>query len=367
MVPAAAETVDNRAIDTQLASRSGRFTLPAGTTSTGQEAAVDGMFLIRSALNDKGFSPQSIDIILKSWRDSTKKQYLTYVHKWIQFCNMHNLNIFTADIAHILVFLTDLVNTGLTYSANNTARSALSSFLGITVDKPVGTDALVVRFMKGVARDRPSLPRYNCIWDVNVVLNMFRKQPLAEFLSLYDLTLRTVTLLALVSAQRTQSIHLLDTECMTVSKDKYVFHLHGDFKQARLGHEHFDVVLHAFDRDITICIFNTLSIYLTKTRDLRLSSKLFVSTVQPHKQVSKDTISRWIKATKMAGVDVTVFKPHSTRAAATSAASRKGVQISEILNVAGWSNATTFARFYNKPLSDTECSSTRFAESLLQT
>ena len=135
--------------------------------------------------------------------------------------------------------------------------------------------------MKGVARDRPSLPRYNCIWDVNVVLNMFRKQPLAEFLSLYDLTLRTVTLLALVSAQRTQSIHLLDTECMTVSKDKYVFHLRGDFKQARLGHEHFDVVLHAFDRDIRICIFNTLSIYLTKTTDLRQSSKLFVSTVQP--------------------------------------------------------------------------------------
>ncbi|KAI0243433.1 hypothetical protein LSAT2_009752, partial [Lamellibrachia satsuma] len=101
-------------------------------------------------------------------------------------------------------------NTGLTYSAINTARSALSSFLGITVDKPVGTDALVVRFMKGVARDRPSLPRYNCIWDVNVVLNMFRKQPLAEFISLYDLTLRTVTLLALVSAQRTQSIQLLD-------------------------------------------------------------------------------------------------------------------------------------------------------------
>ena len=100
-----------------------------GQHPLGQEAAVDGMFLIRSALNDKGFSLQSIDIILKSWRDSTKKQYLTYVHKWIQFCNMHNLNIFTADIAHILGFLTDLVNTGLTYSAINTARSALSSFL----------------------------------------------------------------------------------------------------------------------------------------------------------------------------------------------------------------------------------------------
>ena len=40
-----------------------------------------------------------------------------------------------------------------------------------------------------MSRNRPSTPRYNCIWDVDVVLNMFRKQPLAEYLSLYDLTL----------------------------------------------------------------------------------------------------------------------------------------------------------------------------------
>ena len=40
-----------------------------------------------------------------------------------------------------------------------------------------------------------------------MVLDMFRMQPLAEFLSLYDLTLRTVILLALVSAQRCQTLH----------------------------------------------------------------------------------------------------------------------------------------------------------------
>ena len=34
-----------------------------------------------------------------------------------------------------------------------------------------------------VSRNRPSTPRYSCIWDVDVVLNMFRKQPLAEYLS----------------------------------------------------------------------------------------------------------------------------------------------------------------------------------------
>ena len=41
---------------------------------------------------------------------------------------------------------------------------------------------------------------------------------------------------------------------------------------------------------------------------------------------------------------------YCTRAAATSTAHRKGVTIASILQVAGWSNVQTFAKFYNKPL-----------------
>ena len=96
--------------------------------------------------------------------------------------------------------------------------------------EPVGSHSLVVAFMKGVARTRPALPRYHCIWDVNVVLDMFRMQPLVEFLSLYDLTLRTVTLLALVSAQCCQTSHMLDLEYMVASDDSYSFTVHSDFK-----------------------------------------------------------------------------------------------------------------------------------------
>ena len=120
--------------------------------------------------------------------------------------------------------------------------------------------------MKGVASCRPSAPRYNCIWHVNVVLNIFRQQPLVEYLSLYDLSLRTVTLLALVSAQRGHSLHLLDINCRTKMNDKFVFHLHGLFKQSRLGHEHLDVVLQAFPSDRRVCIVHTLSAYLARTR-----------------------------------------------------------------------------------------------------
>ena len=261
------------------------------------------------------------------------------------------MNVFTKDVSQILRFLNVLYDDGLMYSAINTARSALSAFLGVTDKDPLGAHPLIIRFMKGISRSRPTLPRYNYIWDVKDVLDVFRQQPLVEYLSFYDLTLRTVTLLALVSAQRCQSIHMLDIDNMQATSDKYIFQLHGRFKHARLGHETMTVVLPAFKDDIRLCIVHTLSVYLSRSEHLRNSSQLFVSTVRPHKAVTKDTIARWIKVTlRLAGIDVDIFKPHSTRAAATSAAQRKGVQIADILKVAGWSNEKTFATFYNKPL-----------------
>ena len=59
-----------------------------------------------------------------------------------------------------------------------------------------------------------------------------------------------------------------------------------------------------------------------------------------------------------AGIDVTVFKPHSTRAAA-SAAKEKDIPLETIMKAAGWSSAKTFSSFYDKPIvSDSKVSLT---------
>ena len=49
-----------------------------------------------------------------------------------------------------------------------------------------------------------------------------------------------------------------------------------------------------------------------------------------------------------AGIDVNIFSAGSTRAAAGSKADRKGVSMDTILKKGGWSQASTFGRFYNK-------------------
>jgi hypothetical protein len=67
--------------------------------------------------------------------------------------------------------------------------------------------------------------------------------------------------------------------------------------------------------------------------------------------VGRETLSRWIgKTLKDAGIDTHTFKTHSTRAASTSKMKAVGVPIDDILKCGGWSNAKTFARFYDRPI-----------------
>ena len=51
-----------------------------------------------------------------------------------------------------------------------------------------------------------------------------------------------------------------------------------------------------------------------------------------------------------AGIDTNVFKAHSTRGACTSKANKFGLSVDQIMKKASWKSATTFQRFYNKPI-----------------
>jgi len=61
--------------------------------------------------------------------------------------------------------------------------------------------------------------------------------------------------------------------------------------------------------------------YLTRTkfaRETRSCSQLLLSYVKPFGLVSRDTISRWVKfVLQSSGINVNIFKPHSTRSAST--------------------------------------------------
>ena len=111
------------------------------------------------------------------------------------------------------------------------------------------------------------------------------------------------------------------------------------------------MLLQAYPADQSLCVFTHLKEYLQRTKLLRgTGTKLFISHAKPHHRSSRDTISRWIRSVRAeAGVDVTTFKPHSTRATAASKAKNASAPVKEILDTADWSSERTFDPFYNKP------------------
>lgn len=108
-----------------------------------------------------------------------------------------------------------------------------------------------------------------------------------------------------------------------------------------------------FQQNPVLCVATILKEYIDRTASLREPDNdfLFVTYKRPHTRASKDILSRWVKQTlTSAGVNTTLFTSHSVRHAATSAALRKGVSVDSIGKTVGWTQHSTFARFYNRPL-----------------
>ena len=178
------------------------------------------------------------------------------------------------------------------------------------------------------------------------------------------LSAKLVTLCALTTGQRCQTLHAFDIPHMQLIQHKAMFLINTLLKTASTKFPTSVITLNAYREDRRLCAFTCLRNYLKRTRQIRSSTKLSISTHFPHGGVTKDTLARWIKLILMkAGIDTKVFKPHSTRAAASSAAVRS-TDISLALQTAGWSRERNLAIFYNKPIQRGDASS-QFAASVL--
>jgi len=213
---------------------------------------------IREATYLQGLSPGVIDIILESWKKSTKQQYWTYFQKWKNFCLQRGIDPLLTPVPLVLDFLLALFNSGLGYSALNTARGALSA---ISSDR-VGSNVLVNRFMKGVFHKRPSLPRYHVTWDVSIVLDYLKTLPSNNKLSLKLLSGKLVMLMALLSGQRGQTLHIMKLDDVNITNEHVTVQITSLLKQSRPT-KHLNVVkIPGFSKDRRLCVVTVFKEYL---------------------------------------------------------------------------------------------------------
>lgn len=140
--------------------------------------------------------------MLASLAPNSMKQYDVYLKKWWYFCQSNSVNIYEATVPTIIYFLTQFFNEGYQYGTLNSCKSALSLIL----NPELANDDSIKRFLKGVFRLKPPKPKYDVTWDGNLVLDKLSLWHPNEELTLDKLTNKTITLLALSTAQRVQTL-----------------------------------------------------------------------------------------------------------------------------------------------------------------
>ena len=179
----------------------------SGTAPVREKTEAHGLFNLKQKFKNKGFSDATVNVMCAGWADSTHKQYNSYFKKWHNFCEERNCNSIESDLKTIIDFLTYLHYQGYSYSGINTAKSALMSLVTVNNSSSWSLDPDLNRFIKGIYNIKPPLPKYSSTWDVDIVLRFLSNwMPLSDS-TLKELTLKAVTLVALVSGNRAQSIH----------------------------------------------------------------------------------------------------------------------------------------------------------------
>lgn len=177
-------------------------------------------------------------------------------------------------------------------------------------------------------------------------------------LTLKELTLKLVILMALVEASRTSELAALDLRFRVYSPEGVTFRLPTLTKKRKAGAPPRELFFGGFPSDDRLCVMTCLKHYEQRTHQFRETpqgepDRLLISYVKPHKPVTSQRIANWIKAMlTQAGINVDSFSAHSTRGAAATAAARKGVPVDQILKTADWSTESTFRAFYYRPEHD---------------
>lgn len=176
-----------------------------------------------------------------------------------------NVNVFTAKTTDIIHFLNVKFQAGTKYSTLNTARAAISLILSYDINK----DGLLLRFMKGVFKQRPTKPKYVTTWDVTPVLNYLEKQHPITRLDLKVASQKLATLLALTTAQRLQTLALIKIDNTSVADSNISIKITEYIKTSRPGSFQPDVVLPFFKDRPGLCVASVVLDFVNITKELR--------------------------------------------------------------------------------------------------
>ena len=140
----------------------------------------------------------------------------------------------------------------------------------------------------------------------------------------------------LLSGHQVNTLDNLEITNMYISETECTYVFSSVLKHSQL--------LRSFPPNPSLCPVTNITQYLKFWLEKYADQGFFITTVPEYKQISKDTIARWIKETlSLAGINSNIYQAHSPHSASTSSASYKEVKVSTLLKSANW---TILKKYY---------------------
>jgi hypothetical protein len=224
--------------------------------------------------------------------------------------------------------------------------------MGVNIEHPA-----IVRIMKSIEKERPTIPRYSEFYDIKTLLDHIKKWGPTEELSMDSLTTKVILLLRVTTFARSSDIEYIQYSSIKFQEEGVSFN-YVTKKQQRKGSQCLSSFIPKYTDEI-LCPVRTLQHYINRTQAWRKpiqnennrfeQDRLMLSLSTPHDPIGSDRISNRISDLfRAAGIDEKRFKPGSLRGASASAALDAGIPVEDVLRLGQWKSFAVFEKFYNR-------------------
>ena len=237
-------------------------------------------------------------------------------------------------------------------------RSAIARYHTGFAGNTLGSARLIKRLTKACFNKNPPLPKYSDIWDADALLGHLETMYPNSTLSTYDLGLKAVSLLTVLSLSRQSSLAVLGPQFDVV--DSFVeIPLVGLEKTGRPASFRTKIKLPSGDSHPPLSLSECLGEYLSRTESKRQyfsnaegsrPSVMFISNLKPYQGVTPATLAKWLLVCMdRAGICTDSYRANSVRSAGASGLRAKGMSLAQVLARGNWSPSTrTFSIFYDR-------------------
>ena len=319
-----------------------------------------------------GFSGRAAGVLSGCLRSSTSRLYQS---RWQIFCGWCRGRAIAPVNAAVLVVVGFLIHLrhdkDLSVSAVKGYSSSLNSVLALK-GRDLASSREITMFLRSFLRSVDPVELRPPAWDVALVLQSLTGAPYESLRTCDDrfLAQKTLFLLVLASAKRIGELHVL---LYHVSHSRGWAEVSFSFVPGFVAKTQDPSSLASRFEGFTVpalpnvrnnrngrllCPVRAVRRYLDRTAAHRpRCERLFVTTGRSKKEISKTTVSFWLRKTisrayQLSGTEqpVAALRARETRGIAPSLLFKKNFAVDQVLKAGMWCRHTTFTRHYLRDL-----------------